>query len=994
MKIKILLPCFFLAFFLKPFTGKAQVNTQDSLALVDLYNSTNGPGWVNHTSWLTTAPLNTWFGVTIETNAVLALRLSSNNLNGTLPNSFGNLSFAQDIELSFNRISGNIPSTIGGLTNIFVLSLDHNQLSGRVPDALISVNSQNYPSITIEYNKLTFDGIELIGSDKFSFHYDHQANLPLIQNGNILSVSAGGTMSKNTYKWYKDDALVLTKTGDSTFSFTTSGNYSVEVANANAQFLKLYSITTANLQDSLAIVDLYNNTNGSQWLINTNWLSLAPLASWYGITLLRGKLTTLEIMGNNMAGSLPQSIGNLVNAGWINLTDNKLTGAIPATIGNLVNTSTLYLESNKLTGSIPEAIGNMIGLQNLNLSNNQLTGNIPTTFNNIQIGNILLSHNQLSGSIPGNINKTNFSALDLSYNQLTGSIPSDLGNFTFLNSILLNNNQLTGSIPSSIGRPKYLRFIDFSNNQLTGSIPDSVTNLPQPFSTLNLSNNQLTGKIPDSLSKISNGADIELNGNKLSGTIPSFASANMLRLYLQDNSFTFEGIEPLAASPPTVQSPLLYSPQAFIPITKTGNTISVSAGGTVTNDTFRLYRDSILLKTQTGDSIFVLTGAGKYYVTVTNSIATQLTLTSTIDTIIGLVIADTTVSVTQNIAGTTPVLAEDSVLHKLIATLTPTAGVNALSGSVTSTVFIDKTISVFNNQPYVQRHYDITPATNAANAQATVTLYFTQQEFDNFNAYPGHGLSLPTGPSDAAGKANLRVYQFHGFSATSLPGTYSGNAVEINPADGNIVWNAAAQYWEVSFAVNGFSGFFISSLNGAILPIKLLSFSGTVLDKKATLKWITTAEINASYYELQRSSTGNNFNAITKIAASGSSSANLNYQYTDMLGSDPVYFYRLKMADKDGGFTLSNVVKLSSANNAMFTIFPNPAKAFVFVNLPVATTDSKIKISDMAGRVLRTIDVKKSTSQLKLNTGNLTAGTYKIIYNDGEREVSKMMIIE
>jgi hypothetical protein len=70
--------------------------------------------------------------------------------------------------------------------------------------------------------------------------------------------------------------------------------------------------------------------------------------------------------------------------------------------------------------------------------------------------------------------------------------------------------------------------------------------------------------------------------------------------------------------------------------------------------------------------------------------------------------------------------------HKLLLTLTPTPGINSLSGNVTCKVIIDTAIASFNNKPYVQRHYDITPAINAANAQATVTLYFTQQDFDNF----------------------------------------------------------------------------------------------------------------------------------------------------------------------------------------------------------------------------------------------------------------------
>ncbi len=34
-------------------SAKAQVDVNDSLALVDLYNSTNGPGWYSNDNWLT-----------------------------------------------------------------------------------------------------------------------------------------------------------------------------------------------------------------------------------------------------------------------------------------------------------------------------------------------------------------------------------------------------------------------------------------------------------------------------------------------------------------------------------------------------------------------------------------------------------------------------------------------------------------------------------------------------------------------------------------------------------------------------------------------------------------------------------------------------------------------------------------------------------------------------------------------------------------------------
>ena len=73
----------------------AQVNTQDSLALVDLYNNTNGAAWAKHTNWLTTQPVSTWFGVILSGDRVVQINLPNNNLKGSLPVSIGNLNALQ-----------------------------------------------------------------------------------------------------------------------------------------------------------------------------------------------------------------------------------------------------------------------------------------------------------------------------------------------------------------------------------------------------------------------------------------------------------------------------------------------------------------------------------------------------------------------------------------------------------------------------------------------------------------------------------------------------------------------------------------------------------------------------------------------------------------------------------------------------------------------------------------------------------------------------------
>ena len=58
--------------------------TTDSLALVEFYNATNGPNWSN--TWNLNQPINTWYGVTLDSNGCLSqVDVSNNNLSGCFP---------------------------------------------------------------------------------------------------------------------------------------------------------------------------------------------------------------------------------------------------------------------------------------------------------------------------------------------------------------------------------------------------------------------------------------------------------------------------------------------------------------------------------------------------------------------------------------------------------------------------------------------------------------------------------------------------------------------------------------------------------------------------------------------------------------------------------------------------------------------------------------------------------------------------------------------
>ena len=74
---------------------------------------------------------------------------------------------------------------------------------------------------------------------------------PITLNGNILSIYAGGTLSKNTYKWYRDGLPVATIVGDSTYRMTVPGVYGVYVTNSVARNGALVS---ENFSPSLPVI--------------------------------------------------------------------------------------------------------------------------------------------------------------------------------------------------------------------------------------------------------------------------------------------------------------------------------------------------------------------------------------------------------------------------------------------------------------------------------------------------------------------------------------------------------------------------------------------------------------------------------------------------------------------------------------------------------------------------------------------------------------------
>lgn len=272
-----------------------------------------------------------------------------------------------------------------------------------------------------------------------------------------------------------------------------------------------------------ALIDLYDSTGGPGWANSAGWNGPpGSECTWYGVLCdAEGSVQELNLAVNQLAGTLPASLGQLTHLTNLLLLGNQLTGNIPPEIGNLESLVVLALELNQLSGGIPSSLGDLSSLEWLSAGANQLSGSLPPELGNLaNLQSLSLGGNHLSGSIPPELGDlTQLVRLNLAKNELTGGIPVELGTLANLRLFLLGENRLSGSLPAELGNLTALQNFVVSSNLLTGGIPAALGNLAQ-VQDMDLSFNHFSGSIPPALGGLTQVRFLQLAGNQLTGEIP------------------------------------------------------------------------------------------------------------------------------------------------------------------------------------------------------------------------------------------------------------------------------------------------------------------------------------------------------------------------------------------------------------------------------------------------------------------------------------------
>jgi hypothetical protein len=105
-----------------------------------------------------------------------------------------------------------------------------------------------------------------------------------------------------------------------------------------------------------------------------------------------------------------------------------------------------------------------------------------------------------------------------------------------------------------------------------------------------------------------------------------------------------------------------------------------------------------------------------------------------------------------------------------------------------------------------------------------------------------------------------------------------------------------------------------------LTPITLSNFTVSNSNNQTVkIQWQTQVENNASHFEIETSTDGINWKKINQINATGNSVTEKNYLYIqkNILQFNTTVFYRLKMVDRDGAFTLSAIKQIQINNNSI-----------------------------------------------------------------------------
>lgn len=302
--------------------------------LVKLHEAMGGEDWTNANNWGTSAPLENWYGIVVDsTGRVTGIDLNRNNLTGEVPPEIQYFPHLRTLRLDYNQLEGEVPPEIGQLTELRRMDIDGNNFTGRIPPEIGNL---------VKLEELWMGANEMSGPIP-----PELGKLASLQELHLYEAPFDGSIPEE-------------------FGALT------ELRRLDISDTRISGPIPAALGalEKLAIMD-----------VSGNRLS-GPLPGELGNF---GDLAVLDVSSNRITGPLPGELGQLGSLRTIWLRDNMIDGPLPAEFGQLHSLQWISAENNMLSGPLPPEFGGMESMIRLHLQNNPgLSGPLPAELTSLE----------------------------------------------------------------------------------------------------------------------------------------------------------------------------------------------------------------------------------------------------------------------------------------------------------------------------------------------------------------------------------------------------------------------------------------------------------------------------------------------------------------------------------------------------------------------------------------------------------------------------------
>lgn len=342
--------------------------------------------------------------------------------------------------------------------------------------------------------------------------------------------------------------------------------------------------------------------------------------------------------------------------------------------------------------------------------------------------------------------------------------------------------------------------------------------------------------------------------------------------------------------------------------------------------------------------------------------------------------------------------------------------------------------------PTVERSFWVTPGT-AALGTGLLATYFNDKEMNQVNSYRldpqvdfRWGSGAPLGDMQlntfavawegeieaplteqmtfyATTDDGVRVYvnnqlvidNWNDQGAETATGTINMQAwqrvpIRVEYYENRVYARAILEWSSASMSRNVIPTMFLYPASASSFPIELAGFYAEPEGSFVSLDWNTELEENASHFDIMRSPDGVDFRKIGEVDVKGRNSSGYEYDWLDKRPFLGPNYYRLKMVDKDGSFSYSEI-RMVEMSNTYISIYPNPVSRTSGAWLELSMEEIKpisVRVFDLGGRQVLEESIHPSDKQIRtnLNTSSLKAGTYMIFVKiPGERPFVKKLTI-